>query len=96
MHIVKYRRLYYAIALSPRLTFWLNVLPETAFGREFKKKRSATLLEAGRGLVASRTNLYWSFISRYQTMIKLRNLHSWPRSIVPPPRTRTAKPAFPW
>ena len=33
----------YAMALRPHLTFWLNVRPETAFGREFKKhKPSAT------------------------------------------------------
>src|SRR5579863_6062412 len=27
----------YAMALRPHLTFWLNVRPETAFGREFRK-----------------------------------------------------------
>src|SRR5258708_11856403 len=30
----------YAISLRPHLTFWLNVRPETAFGREFKKAQA--------------------------------------------------------
>ncbi len=58
----------YAMALRPHLTFWLNVRPETAFGREFKKAQAINYWEAGRDMSLSH-DLYWSFI-RYQTMIK--------------------------
>ena len=58
----------YAMALRPHLTFWLNVRPETAFGREFKKAQAISYWEAGRDMSLSH-DLYWSFI-RYQTMIK--------------------------
>jgi len=58
----------YAMALRPDLTFWLNVRPETAFGREFKKAQAISYWEAGRDMSLSH-DLYWSFV-RYQTMIK--------------------------
>src|SRR6201998_369965 len=58
----------YAMALRPHLTFWLNVRPETAFAREFKKEQAISYWEAGRDMSLSH-DLYWSFI-RYQTMIK--------------------------
>jgi len=58
----------YAMALRPHLTFWLNVRPETAFGREFRKAQAISYWEAGREMSLSH-DLYWSFI-RYQTMIK--------------------------
>jgi dTMP kinase len=58
----------YAMALRPHLTFWLNVRPETAFGREFKKAQAISYWEAGRDMSLSH-DLFWSFI-RYQTMIK--------------------------
>jgi dTMP kinase len=58
----------YAMALRPNLTFWLNVGPETAFAREFKKAQAISYWEAGRDMSLSH-DLYWSFI-RYQTMIK--------------------------
>jgi len=58
----------YAMALRPHLTFWLNVRPETAFGREFRKAQAISYWEAGRDMSLSH-DLYWSFI-RYQTMIK--------------------------
>jgi len=58
----------YAMALRPHLTFWLNVRPETAFGREFKKAQAISYWEAGRDMSLSH-DLYLSFI-RYQTMIK--------------------------
>ena len=58
----------YAMALRPHQTFWLNVRPETAFGREFKKAQAISYWEAGRDMSLSH-DLYWSFI-RYQTMIK--------------------------
>src|ERR1700674_3050718 len=58
----------YAMALRPNLTFWLNVRPETAFAREFKKAQAISYWEAGRDMSLSH-DLYWSFI-RYQTMIK--------------------------
>ena len=57
----------YAMALRPHLTFWLNVRPETAFAREFKKAQAISYWEAGRDMSLSH-DLYWSFI-RYQTMI---------------------------
>src|SRR5256712_8257298 len=58
----------YAMSLRPHLTFWLNVRPETAFGREFKKAQAISYWEAGRDMSLSH-DLYWPFI-RYQTMIK--------------------------
>ena len=58
----------YAMALRPHITFWLNVRPETAFGREFKKAQAISYWEAGRDMSLSH-DLYWSFV-RYQTMIK--------------------------
>lgn len=58
----------YAMALRPNLTFWLDVRPETAFGREFRKAQAISYWEAGRDMSLSH-DLYWSFI-RYQTMIK--------------------------
>lgn len=58
----------YAMALRPHLTFWLNVRPETAFGREFRKAQAISYWEAGRDMSLSH-DLYWSFV-RYQTMIK--------------------------
>jgi len=42
----------YAMALRPHLTFWLNVRPETAFGREFKKAQAISYWEAGRDMSA--------------------------------------------
>src|SRR6059036_4282689 len=58
----------YVMALRPHLTFWLNVRPETAFGREFRKAQAISYWEAGWDMSLSH-DLYWSFI-RYQTMIK--------------------------
>lgn len=58
----------YAMALRPHLTFCLNVRPETAFAREFRKAQAISYWEAGRDMSLSH-DLYWSFI-RYQTMIK--------------------------
>jgi dTMP kinase len=58
----------YEMALRPHLTFWLNVRPETAFAREFKKAQAISYWEAGRDMSLSH-DLYWSFI-RYQTMIQ--------------------------
>jgi len=58
----------YALALRPALTFWLNVTPEVAFDREFKKSHAISYWEAGRDMSLS-GDLYQSFI-RYQGMIK--------------------------
>src|SRR5256714_12204527 len=58
----------YAMALRPHLTFLLNLRPETAFAREFKKGQAISYCEAGRDMSLSH-DLYRSFI-RYQTMIK--------------------------
>lgn len=58
----------YHLALEPDLTFWLNVAPEVAFEREFRKAHAVSFWEAGRDMSLS-TNLYKSFI-RYQTMVR--------------------------
>ena len=58
----------YAMALRPDLTFWLNVKPEVAFAREFKKSQAISYWEAGRDMSLS-NDLFLSFI-RYQTMIR--------------------------
>lgn len=58
----------YHLALTPDLTFWLNVEPEIAFEREFKKSNDIGFWEAGRDMSLS-NNLFKSFI-RYQTMIR--------------------------
>ena len=58
----------YEIALRPELTFWLNVRPEVAFDREFKKSQTISYWESGRDMSLS-NDLFQSFI-RYQSMIK--------------------------
>ncbi|HTU33882.1 MAG TPA: hypothetical protein VMF66_08780 [Candidatus Acidoferrum sp.] len=58
----------YEMALRPNLTFWLNVRPEVAFDREFKKAHSISYWESGRDMSLS-NDLFQSFI-RYQSMIK--------------------------
>ena len=54
--------------LRPDLTFWLNVRPEIAFDREFKKSQTISYWESGRDMSLS-NDLFQSFI-RYQSMIK--------------------------
>jgi dTMP kinase len=58
----------YEMALRPDITFWLNVRPEAAFEREFKKSHAISYWEAGRDMSLS-SDLYKSFI-RYQGMVK--------------------------
>jgi dTMP kinase len=58
----------YEMALRPDLTFWLNVRPEIAFDREFKKAHSISYWESGRDLSLS-NDLFQSFI-RYQSMVQ--------------------------
>lgn len=58
----------YEIALRPELTFWLDVRPEVAFDREFKKSQTISYWESGRDMSLS-NDLFQSFI-RYQSMIK--------------------------
>ena len=58
----------YEMALRPDLTFWLNVRPEVAFDREFKKSHTISYWESGRDMSLS-NDLFQSFI-RYQSMIK--------------------------
>jgi dTMP kinase len=58
----------YEMALRPDLTFWLNVRPEAAFDREFKKSHTISYWESGRDMSLS-NDLFQSFI-RYQSMIK--------------------------
>ena len=58
----------YQMALRPDLTFWLNVRPEIAFDREFRKSQTISYWESGRDMSLS-NDLFQSFI-RYQSMIK--------------------------
>ena len=58
----------YEMALRPDLTFWLNVSPEVAFDREFKKSHTISYWESGRDMSLS-NDLFQSFI-RYQSLIK--------------------------
>jgi dTMP kinase len=58
----------YEMALRPDLTFWLDVKPEVAFDREFKKSHSISYWESGRDLSLS-NDLFQSFI-RYQSMVQ--------------------------
>ncbi len=58
----------YEMALRPDLTFWLNVKPEVAFDREFKKSHTISYWESGRDMSLS-NDLFQSFI-RYQSLIK--------------------------
>src|SRR6202012_5998772 len=58
----------YEMALRPDLTFWLNVKPEIAFDREFKKSQTISYWESGRDMSLS-NDLFQSFI-RYQSLIK--------------------------
>src|SRR5205809_7640184 len=51
----------YAMALRPHLTFWLNVRPETAFGREFRKAQAISYWEADRK--STRLNSSHGYIS---------------------------------
>ena len=63
-----YLRGIYEMALRPDLTFWLNVRPEVAFDREFRKSQTISYWESGRDMSLS-NDLFQSFI-RYQSMIK--------------------------
>jgi dTMP kinase len=56
------------MALRPDLTFWLNVKPEIAFDREFKKSQTISYWESGRDMSLS-NDLFQSFI-RYQSLIR--------------------------
>jgi dTMP kinase len=58
----------YEMALRPDLTFWLDVKPEIAFDREFKKAHTISYWESGRDMSLS-NDLFQSFI-RYQSMVR--------------------------
>jgi len=58
----------YAMALRPDLTFWLDVSPEVAFEREFRKSHAISYWESGRDMSLS-NDLFQSFI-RYQTKVR--------------------------
>jgi dTMP kinase len=58
----------YEMAVRPDLTFWLNVHPEVAFEREFRKSHAISYWESGRDLSLS-DDLFKSFIL-YQAKIK--------------------------
>ena len=58
----------YEMAFRPDLTFWLNVRPEAAFEREFRKSHAISYWESGRDLSLS-DDLFQSFIM-YQAKIK--------------------------
>lgn len=51
----------YEMAVRPDLTFWLNVRPEVAFEREFRKSHAISYWESGRDLSLS-DDLFQSFI----------------------------------
>jgi len=63
----------YDLALQPDLTVWLNVRPEVAFEREFRKSHMISYWEAGRDMNLS-SDLFDSFI-RYQTMLQKEFQH---------------------
>jgi dTMP kinase len=63
----------YELALRPDLTFFLNVRPEIAFLREFKKGPAISYWEAGRDMHLS-DDLYESFIE-YQTLVRKEFVH---------------------
>jgi len=58
----------YEMALRPDLTFWLNVRPEAAFEREFRKSHTISYWESGRDMSLS-NDLFQSFIL-YQAKMK--------------------------
>ncbi len=58
----------YEMALRPDLTFWLNVRPQAAFEREFRKSHAISYWESGRDMSLS-NDLFQSFIM-YQAKIK--------------------------
>jgi dTMP kinase len=58
----------YELALRPDLVFWLNVGPQVAFDREFRKSHTISYWEAGRDMSLS-NDLYQSFV-RYQSLIR--------------------------
>lgn len=58
----------YAMAMKPDLTVWLDINPEIAFAREFKKTNAISFWEAGLDLSLS-SNLYESFIL-YQSRVR--------------------------
>ena len=58
----------YEIALRPDLTFWLNLRPDVAFDREFKKSQTISYWESGRDMSLS-NDLFQSFI-KYQSLMK--------------------------
>src|SRR5580698_6223202 len=51
----------YSMALRPDLTFWLDVSPEAAFEREFRKSHAISYWESGRDMSLS-NDLFQSFI----------------------------------
>jgi len=63
----------YAMALRPSLAFWIDVRPEVAFEREFKKSNAINYWEAGLDMSLS-SNLYESFII-YQSRIRAELRH---------------------
>jgi dTMP kinase len=60
----------YQLALKPDVIFWLNLSPETAFEREFRKYKAIKYWESGRDLALS-NDLRESFLI-YQRRIKQR------------------------
>ncbi|MGH9773774.1 MAG: dTMP kinase [Candidatus Acidiferrales bacterium] len=58
----------YEMALRPDIAFWLNVRPEVAFDREFKKSHTISYWESGRDMSLS-DDLFQSFI-RYQSLMR--------------------------
>jgi dTMP kinase len=69
----EYAHQLYTMALRPDLTFFLNVRPQVAFAREFKKSPAISYWEAGRDMHLS-DDLYDSFI-QYQGMMRKEFVH---------------------
>lgn len=63
----------YEMALTPDITFFLNVKPEVTFAREFQKSPAISYWEAGRDMNLS-SDLYESFI-KYQVMVRKEFLY---------------------
>src|ERR1700721_2064783 len=68
----------YEMALRPALTFWLNVKPEIAFDREFKKSQTISYWESGRDMSLS-NDLFQSFI-RFQSRFRREFAYLWQRT----------------
>ena len=58
----------YQLAIRPDITLWLNITPETAFSREFRKSQMISFWESGRDMYYT-GDVFESFI-QYQSRIR--------------------------